>query len=146
MENVNTVHLAHNPRRTTDVDAVIGARLRLARANAGLSQTIVAEQLGVTFQQIQKYEKGSNRISAATLHNISLIFGLPITFFFDDVGKADVAPNQALERQVDLAMTKRGQKLLGVFQRASPKLQASIVALLQAAAGSGDDEDLELDE
>ncbi len=145
MENVNNPDVAHNSRRATNLDAVIGSRLRLARINAGLSQTTVAERLGITFQQIQKYEKGSNRISASTLHSISAIFGLPITFFFQDIEKSAAAPNLTL-RKAEFALTKRGQRLLEFFQSASPKVQASIIVLLTAVAGGSDDEDLELDE
>jgi transcriptional regulator with XRE-family HTH domain len=56
----------------------VGARLRAARLEAGKSQTQVAEALGLTFQQVQKYERGTNRISAGTLHELSRLFDTPV--------------------------------------------------------------------
>jgi transcriptional regulator with XRE-family HTH domain len=69
-------------RRTTPADQHISARLRELRRAAGLSQTDVAERLGITFQQVQKYENGSNRISAGRLFLVAKILRLPITDFY----------------------------------------------------------------
>ena len=74
------------PRQPSVVDKHVGARLRAARLEAGKSQTQVAEALGVTFQQVQKYERGANRISAGTLHELSRLFDTPVQFFFDGLG------------------------------------------------------------
>ena len=68
------------------VDKHVGARSRVARLEAGKSQTQVGEALGVTFQQVQKYERGTNRISAGVLYEMSQLFDLPVQFFFDDLG------------------------------------------------------------
>ncbi len=70
-------------RRASVVDKHVGGRLRAARLEAGKSQTEVAEALGITFQQVQKYEKGVNRISAGTLYELSRILDRPVQFFFD---------------------------------------------------------------
>src|SRR6185437_3215853 len=70
-------------------DAGIGVRLRMRRIMLGLSQTKLGEAIGVTFQQIQKYERGTNRISAGTLHALSQALGVPISFFFDQPAAAD---------------------------------------------------------
>jgi transcriptional regulator with XRE-family HTH domain len=75
------------PRQRSVVDKHVGARLRAARLEAGKSQTQVAEALGVTFQQVQKYEKGTNRISAGTLHELSRLFDMPVQSFFDGLGR-----------------------------------------------------------
>lgn len=74
---------SRNPRGVGNVDAHLGDRLREARLAQGLSQTSLADILGITFQQIQKYEKGKNRISASRLYEIALALQLPITFFFE---------------------------------------------------------------
>jgi transcriptional regulator with XRE-family HTH domain len=71
------------PRSPSSVDKHVGARLRAARLEAGKSQTEVADALGITFQQVQKYEKGVNRISAGTLYELSRLFAAPVQFFFD---------------------------------------------------------------
>jgi transcriptional regulator with XRE-family HTH domain len=65
-----------NPRATTEIDRMIGAQIRLRRASARLSQEALAEAIGVTFQQIQKYEKGVNRVSAAALYRIGRALGV----------------------------------------------------------------------
>jgi transcriptional regulator with XRE-family HTH domain len=71
------VRLAHA------IDAHTGYRVRVGRTLLGMSQANLGAKLGVTFQQIQKYERGTNRISAGMLHRLSGILGVPITFFFD---------------------------------------------------------------
>jgi len=76
-------------KKVTPLDAIVGERVRQQRISLGLSQGALAEQLGVTFQQVQKYERGTNRIGASRLHGIAHALGVPISFFFDD---ADVIP------------------------------------------------------
>jgi transcriptional regulator with XRE-family HTH domain len=76
------------PRNPTAVDQHVGARVRAARLEAGKSQTEVAESLGLTFQQVQKYEKGTNRISAGKLHELSRLFDTPVQFCFDGMAGA----------------------------------------------------------
>ena len=70
-----------NERATTKVNSYIGRRMREQRKKAGVSQQYVADILGVSFQQIQKSEKGTNRISAARLYNLARAFEQPITVF-----------------------------------------------------------------
>jgi transcriptional regulator with XRE-family HTH domain len=66
------------------IDIRVGARLRLRRNMLGLSQEKLGEAIGLTFQQVQKYERGANRIGASRLHELSRVLDIPITFFFDD--------------------------------------------------------------
>jgi len=70
-------------RTATDIDAHVGARIRLRRMLIGLSQERLGEALGVTFQQIQKYERGANRISASKLYEVSRVLGVPVSHFLD---------------------------------------------------------------
>ena len=67
------------------VDVHVGARLRFKRKLLGLSQTALGNALGLTFQQIQKYENGANRVSASRLYQAASILEVPITFFFEDM-------------------------------------------------------------
>ncbi len=67
------------------VDVHVGARIRFKRKLLGLSQTNLGNALGLTFQQIQKYETGANRISASRLYQTASILEVPITFFFEDM-------------------------------------------------------------
>ncbi len=68
-----------------EIDIEIGKRVRQARVAAGLSQTQLGVQLGVSFQQVQKYEKGVNRIGGGRLYKIARFLGVKVTYFFDDV-------------------------------------------------------------
>jgi Predicted transcriptional regulators len=67
------------------IDIHVGARLRLRRTLLGLSQEKLGEAVGITFQQLQKYERGSNRISASRLFNLSQVLGVPVSYFFEDM-------------------------------------------------------------
>ena len=67
------------------VDAHVGARIRLRRTLLGLSQTALADAIGLTFQQVQKYEKGSNRVSAGRLWQFAQVLEVPVAFFFDEL-------------------------------------------------------------
>src|SRR3954463_11848620 len=66
------------------IDVRVGARLRLGRNKPGLSQEKLGEAIGLTFQQVQKYERGANRIGASRLHELSEILDVPVSFFFVD--------------------------------------------------------------
>lgn len=80
------------------IDAHVGARLRLLRRAAGLSQEALAEPLGLTFQQVQKYERGANRVSASKLWEIAAILGVEVSAFFDglrDDGAVNARAGQA---------------------------------------------------
>jgi transcriptional regulator with XRE-family HTH domain len=66
------------------IDVRVGARLRLRRTMLGLSQEKLGEAIGLTFQQVQKYERGANRIGASRLYELSRVLDVPVSFFFDD--------------------------------------------------------------
>ena len=76
------------------VDAYVGARISLRRSALGLSQTALAQQLGISFQQVQKYETGQNRISASRLHRVATVLGTSVEAFFPPVetARSDGAP------------------------------------------------------
>ncbi len=86
--NTTSDGIATNQRDISDreVDAQVGLRLKGLRRGRGLSQTELARHLGVTFQQIQKYESGSNRISASKLWRLTQVFNVSLSYFFEDVG------------------------------------------------------------
>jgi transcriptional regulator with XRE-family HTH domain len=75
-------------RRKSDkpnpIDVQVGSRVRLRRNMLGLSQEKLGEAIGLTFQQVQKYERGANRIGASRLHELSRVLDVPVSFFFDD--------------------------------------------------------------
>ncbi len=76
--------------RPNPVDVHVGARVRLRRTLLGMSQEKLGEAIGLTFQQVQKYERGANRIGSSRLYDLSRVLDVPIEFFFDEM-PADVA-------------------------------------------------------
>lgn len=79
------LRMKRDVRTATEVDAFVGAQLKLLRKTAGLSQTDLAKQVGVTFQQIQKYERGTNRIGASRLWELCKVFEVAPGRFFEGV-------------------------------------------------------------
>src|SRR5262249_49778161 len=77
-----------SPKKPDLIDVEVGERIRIQRLQSGLSQTSLAEKLGVTFQQVQKYEKGVNRVGAGRLTKIAKVLGVPVSSLFgaDDAG------------------------------------------------------------
>ncbi len=71
--------------RPSPIDVHVGSRIRLRRTLMGMSQERLGEALGLTFQQVQKYERGVNRVGASRLYDLSRILDVPISFFFDDM-------------------------------------------------------------
>ncbi len=74
------------------VDIHVGARVKLRRILVGLSQSQLGEAIGLTFQQIQKYERAGNRISASMLYHIAQVLDVPVSFFFDDMADGQRLP------------------------------------------------------
>ena len=77
------------------IDVHVGARLRRRRTLSGMSQTTLGDAIGLTFQQVQKYERGANRISASRLFGLSRVLDVPIEYFFDDIPAAVAASSPA---------------------------------------------------
>lgn len=86
--------------RATDIDKQIGVKIRERRILSGLNQKQLAERVGITYQQLNKYERGHNRVSAGRLHQIAEVLGTSISDFFEGVGAAGknaaVAPHQRM--------------------------------------------------
>lgn len=96
-------------RATVDLDRVIGQRIRTARLEAKYSQSELGTALNVSFQQVQKYEKGVNRVSTASLHEIARVLQKPITFF---VSEQKYAPNELGEQIAEFMATRPGVTLV----------------------------------
>ena len=78
-------------RVTNHLDAEIGRRLRQARLVENLTQDGLAQKLNISFQQVQKYENGTNRVSSSRLWTISRVLGLPITYFYEDLDDSHIS-------------------------------------------------------
>ena len=81
------------------VDVHVGARVRIRRTLLGMSQTTLGDAIGLTFQQMQKYERGTNRISSSRLYDLARVLDVPIEFFFDDMHIAVEASSPATKRR-----------------------------------------------
>ncbi len=77
------------------IDVHVGARMRLRRTLLGMSQEKLGEALGLTFQQVQKYERGANRVGASRLFDLSRVLDVPVSFFFDDMDAASASASPA---------------------------------------------------
>jgi transcriptional regulator with XRE-family HTH domain len=114
------------------LDVEIGQRVRAFRLQKGLSQEKLADQLGITFQQVQKYEKGTNRIGAGRLQRIANVLGIPVSDFFASPRQGGAAPT-GLFKLLDKAAALR---LLRAYSRIrQPKLQQAIMRLVESIAG-----------
>jgi transcriptional regulator with XRE-family HTH domain len=83
------------PATPNPIDVHVGKRLRLRRTLLGMSQERLGELLGLTFQQVQKYERGVNRIGSSRLFELGQILDVPVSFFFDDMPRAGTDPGRA---------------------------------------------------
>ncbi len=121
------------------VDVYVGARLRMRRTMLGMSQSRLGELLGVTFQQIQKYEKGSNRISASRLQHTARVLEVSPGYFFEGAPADSAEPGFAEESPqsyvVDFLASTEGLQLNRAFLRVrDPKVRRRIVDLVMSLA------------
>ena len=87
------------------VDVHVGSRLRMRRQLVGMSQEKLGELLGITFQQVQKYEKGANRISASRLYFAAKILAIPVQFFFEELPGVDEHGGMGEQREEDAVLS-----------------------------------------
>jgi transcriptional regulator with XRE-family HTH domain len=119
------------------IDRHVGTRLRSRRIGVGMSQEKLGDALGITFQQIQKYEKGANRIGASRLQLASKVLGVPVNYFFDGAPAAEDAGGFSEEHvssyRVSGARDAHEAALLNAFSRVRDrKLRLRIVELVEA--------------
>jgi transcriptional regulator with XRE-family HTH domain len=133
-----------NKKQPNPIDIHVGSRVRLRRMMLGMSQEKLGESLGITFQQIQKYEKGTNRIGASRLQHIASVLSVPVSFFFEDApGGPTAAPGMAeahpASYMTDFLSSSEGVQLNKAFVRIKDsKLRRRIIDLVRAAAGEED--------
>lgn len=127
------------PRAPDPIDRHVGNRIRMRRIMMGLSQQQLGDAIGVTFQQVQKNEKGTNRISASRLQKISEVLQVPISFFFDgrlgEPTSVNLDESYSPEYVTDFLSTSASLTLMHAFMRISdPKLRRSIAVLVEQIA------------
>ena len=126
------------------IDEHVGRRLRMRRRMLAISQGKLGDALGLTFQQVQKYEKGANRIGASRLQQISHILQVPVAFFFEGAPNAS-APHESNKSELwmaqidDFVSDPDGLRLIEAFMRIdNAALRRGIVMLMQKIAGDDD--------
>jgi transcriptional regulator with XRE-family HTH domain len=118
------------------IDIHVGARIRHRRAVLGLNQTELAERVGVTFQSIQKYERGTNRVSASRLQEIAEVLSVPISHFFEGLSAVDTAASGDAPASELTAQEIRD--LNGAFASIKDKtVRQAVLHLLKGVAGQG---------
>lgn len=136
--------MADNKKRPNPIDIHVGSRIRLRRNMVGMSQEKLGEMLGITFQQIQKYEKGTNRVGASRLQAISSILSVPVAFFFEDApgqpgSEAGMSEDSSPGYLADFINSAEGLQLNRAFARiGDAKVRRRIVDLVRSLADEDD--------
>jgi transcriptional regulator with XRE-family HTH domain len=125
------------------IDKYVGSRVRMRRMMIGMSQEKLGDRLGITFQQVQKYEKGTNRIGASRLQQIALVLSVPVAFFFE--GAPAPEPAAGMSEPVsaayvsDFLATSDGLALTRAFMKVrDARVRRRIVDLVESIAADGD--------
>ncbi len=130
-------------RGPNSIDIHVGARVRLRRNLLGLTLQTLAKAVGVTYQQLQKYERGVNRISASRLFNLSHVLDVPISFFFDDLSLAAAGAGKRRARgfreapatafDFDVLSNRETIKMIRAYYRVTdPRIRKRVLDLLEA--------------
>lgn len=118
-----------NERSSTKIDKYVGTRIKSQREKMGLSQEKLADYLGISFQQVQKYERGFNRVGASRLYDISLKLEQPISYFFE--GLENIPDNYAPDEVAFMLFQHRAVELLQNYSQSPPDVQKKIFALVE---------------
>ena len=130
--------MSDNVKKPNPIDIHVGSRVRLRRTMLGQSQEKLGNALGITFQQIQKYEKGANRIGASRLQQIANVLTVPVAFFFEDAPSGTqsvtgMAEENSTTYVVDFLSSSEGLQLNRAFVKISdPKVRRKIVDLVKS--------------
>ena len=131
-------------RRTVTVDGPdpidqhVGGQLRLRRAQAGMTQTELGAKVGLSFQAVQKYETGENRISASRLYQLSRVLEVPLAYFFEGLDGAGQSEGETVNSDLS---RKEAAMVLGTYYRISdPRLRSACLLIMGRMADRSDDE------
>ena len=123
-----------NKRLTADVDAHVGNSVRLRRTTVGMSQAQLGEAIGLSFQQVQKYEKGANRIGAGKLLQIANALNVPVSFFYEGLISDDDDDNFRLMSRANLETVR---DLTSMPEENAKRLRAIVKSVAKACAEAG---------
>ncbi len=136
--------MSDSKKKPNPIDTHVGSRIRLRRNMIGMSQERLGESLGITFQQIQKYEKGTNRVGASRLQSIASIMGVPPAFFFEDApsmsGQPGFSEMPQQEFSVDFLNSPEGIQLQRAYAKIKDaKVRRRILDLVKTLGASDED-------
>lgn len=121
-----------------EVDVYVGARIGLRRSALGLSQSALAQQLGISFQQVQKYETGQNRISASRLHRAATVLGTSVETFFPPVETARGAADESWRQMRFITATAEGRTVAAEFPLIGDRdLRRAVARIVHGLAREG---------
>ena len=130
----------HRTEHPHPVDMHVGWRVRLRRTSLGMSQEKLGEAIGLTFQQVQKYERGTNRIGSSRLYELSRVLDVPVGFFFEDFADSrdPAGLSEAPAARYDAAAIGRDlMELLALYQRIlDPAMRQRLLELARAVANA----------
>lgn len=135
--------------RVTPVDGHVGKRIRMRRGQLGMSQERLADALGITFQQVQKYEGGVNRVGASRLFDLTQVLGVKIAYFFEDIPEsltkvygendADDAVTAAAGIGAEQIHSRETAELIGAYYRiGTPEMRKRVLDLIKSMAPSSE--------
>jgi transcriptional regulator with XRE-family HTH domain len=117
------------------VDKYVGSRVRMRRIMLGMSQEKLGEALGLTFQQVQKYEKGTNRVAAGRLIRIAEILGVPVSFFLEGPDHNAARSNEQVNSALSFLKTAGAVRLLRAYNQIGPsEIRQALVELAEQVA------------
>jgi transcriptional regulator with XRE-family HTH domain len=128
------------PRSTLPTDEWVGSKIKMRRNTVRMSQTELGEAIGVTFQQIQKYEKGINRVGAGRLQQIARVLGIPVAWFFEGAPKLAKTGDEPTNRMSAFAAFMRSRyapEIVSSFVQLPDSLQKSLTLLISQVAAKG---------
>ena len=130
-------------RSPNPIDLHVGARVRMRRKLLGMSQEKLADALGLTFQQVQKYERGANRVSASKLFEIARFLDVAPAYFFDGLAAEAALPGRSPQEQSlhQFLMTPEGVELASLLPKLNPKYRRRVLELVRTLAEDDDDDD-----
>ena len=136
MDKSETLERSPNP-----VDRHVGLRIRMRRKELGISQERLAESIGLTFQQVQKYERAANRVSASKLWEMSRALSTNIAYFYEGLGDGLAVSGSNLPRETlhEFLLTPEGMELATVFPKiAKGRVRRKVLELVRAMAGEAE--------
>lgn len=127
--------MTDNKKKPDPTDIYVGSRIRLRRNMLGFSQEKLGDKLGITFQQVQKYEKGTNRVGASRLQAISEIMDVPVAYFFEEPPSSNAIDGLAESDStfMDFCSSSEGVQMMRAFTNIrDPKVRRKIIDLAKA--------------